>query len=380
MAHETMTSEERIWAAIRLEKPDRVPIMPLLTPVSCAHLIGWKQARIVYDPNAGLDAMVEVFRRFGPFDGVNTDILIHPADLNLSGMKSKLAGRDLAEDTPWQAWEQELIAPEDYDKIAEIGWYKFLLTDLIYRTSDEIKKPEDLSRVLAERAAITARAREVWSKLGCYDFLAGGGNHPFFSLSLTRSMVKFTEDLYYQPDKVERALKRMAPECATRWAKNAKERGRSIVFVVEERAGAFFYPLKIFERFWWPYTKQIVDMLWSEGVVSWFHLDTCWDKNLPYFKELPKGSAVIDLDGTTNIFAAKELLRDHLCICSDVHPALLSVGKPEEVESYCKKLIDELGDDGGHILGSGCEVPYACKPENLKAMVETGRTYQFSKQ
>jgi len=140
---------------------------------------------------------------------------------------------------------------------------------------------------------------------------------PFFMLSLSRSMVKFTEDLYYRPEKVEKALKAMVPQWIEEGINTCKATGVNIACCVEERAGAFFYPLKVFERFWWPYTLQIVDAFWSEGIVSWFHLDTCWDKNLPYFKQLPKGSAIIDLDGTTNIFAAKEILRT---ICA--YPAM----------------------------------------------------------
>jgi len=133
----------------------------------------------------------------------------------------------------------------------------------------------------------------------------------------------------------------------------------------------------MFERFWWPYTEMIVDALWSEGIVCAFHLDTCWDRNIPYFKRLPRGSAIIDLDGTTDIFAAHEVLKGHLCISSDVHPALLALGKPEEVEAYCKRLIDELGRDGGLILQAGCSVPYAVRPENFRAMLETGRNYEL---
>ena len=110
-----------------------------------------------------------------------------------------------------------------------------------------------------------------------------------------------------------------------------------------------------------------------------FHLDTCWDKNIPYFKQLPRKSAIIELDGTTDIFAAKEQLRNHMCIASDIHPALMSLGKPEEVADYCKKLIDEIGGDGGHILSTACGLPAAAKKENFRAMLETGKTYELSK-
>jgi hypothetical protein len=65
----------------------------------------------------------------------------------------------------------------------------------------------------------------------------------------------------------------------------------------------FSTPLKIFERFWWSYTQKIVDAFHSEGIMLTFHLDMRWDKNIHYFKELPRKSIMIELDGTTNIFA-----------------------------------------------------------------------------
>jgi uroporphyrinogen-III decarboxylase len=73
------------------------------------------------------------------------------------------------------------------------------------------------------------------------------------------------------------------------------------------------------------------------------------------------------------------VLRGHLCLAGDVQAALLSIGKVEEVEAYCKKLIDEVGGDGGFILSSGCELPAAFKPDNLKTMINTGKTYELSK-
>jgi uroporphyrinogen-III decarboxylase len=100
---------------------------------------------------------------------------------------------------------------------------------------------------------------------------------------------------------------------------------------------------------------------------------------LPYFKKLPRGSTVIEMDSTTDIFLSKEVLRGHLCIHGDVSASLLSIGKPEEVEDYCRRLIDEVGGDGGFILGSGCGVPPDIKPENFRAMIETGKNYELSK-
>jgi uroporphyrinogen-III decarboxylase len=216
---------------------------------------------------------------------------------------------------------------------------------------------------------------EQCSRRNTQPFFLGHSLHPFFTLSLMRSLVRFTEDLYYNPEPVERALKRMTADLIPAQIDMIKQSGINLWLFVEERASGFFYPPAIFERFWWPYTRQVIDACWSAGIVTIFHLDQCWDKNIAYFKELPRGSAILELDSATDIFAAKETLRGHLCLHGDVPAALLSIGKPDEVAAYCRRLIDGVGADGGFILGSGCSVPSDVKPENFRAMIETGKQY-----
>lgn len=85
------------------------------------------------------------------------------------------------------------------------------------------------------------------------------------------------------------------------------------------------------------------------------------------------------LDSTTDMIAAKELLQGHAMFWGDIPPSLQTLGTPEEVADYCKRLIDEVGYEGGFILGTGCDTPPDCKPENLRAIVDTANTYVPSK-
>jgi hypothetical protein len=48
-----------------------------------------------------------------------------------------------------------------------------------------------------------------------------------------------------------------------------------IGLLTEERASGFFFLPATFERFWWPYTREIAEAFWSDGIVPFFHLDTC---------------------------------------------------------------------------------------------------------
>lgn len=385
MASETMTSQERVQAAIRLEKPDRVPIAILATAAPFARISGMAAAEFYSDEEKALDAIYKVFDDVGGWDldlGSLTgkSIMMIKTVMTLAlGLRLAYPGMELPDDYAYQACEEEVLKPEDYDTIAEIGWVKFMTEDFVFRILDIT--PAELNQTLNEIIPSFFKGMDEWAKRGVVTMYPPSPFtcHPFFRLSLGRSMVKFTEDLYYNPDKIDKALKTMTREFIDTTINSSKMFDNDIALVVEERAGGFFYPPKIFERFWWPYTAEIVDALWSEGIVTWFHLDTSWDRNIPYFKQLPRGSAILALDGTSDIFAAKEVLRNHLCLSGDVQASLLSLGKPEEVESYCKRLIDEVGGDGGFFLSSGCELPAAIKPENLQAMLRTGNTYELSK-
>jgi uroporphyrinogen-III decarboxylase len=90
---------------------------------------------------------------------------------------------------------------------------------------------------------------------------------------------------------------------------------------------------------------------------------------LEYFLELPKGKIVVHFD-QTDMFRAKEILKDHACIMGNVPSSLLQVGSPQDVEEYCAKLIKFCGKGGGFILTNGSSIDEA-KPENVKAMAKS---------
>jgi len=382
MAHEYMDGWERVETAIRLtEKPDRVPIVPQLTKAYTATYAGLTQAEACLDDELVLRSMIKIYDEVGGWDALYCDI----PDTEMmqilfwqQPLRWAVPGRELPDDYTMQVIEEEVLKIEEYNRIAEEGWYKFYYDDYVYRITN-LEKPDDVKKELKHLGDLVCIAEKEWEKRGIKNLCGAIDFHPFFKLSLMRSMIRFTEDLYYRPELVERALQRMTNDMIPPLIETCKKTGIKIASFVEERASAFYYPLKVFERFWWKYTEQIVDALWSEGIVLVMHLDTDWGKNIPYFKKLPKGSVVLELDSMTDIFSAKEVLRGHQAFHGDLAPSIQSIGSPEDVADYCKKLIDNVGYDGGLLLGVGCEIPPDCKKENFLVMLETTKTYEFSK-
>ena len=94
---------------------------------------------------------------------------------------------------------------------------------------------------------------------------------------------------------------------------------------------------------------------------------------LEYLLEFPKGKMLARLD-TTDIYRAKEVLKDHVCIQGNVPSSLLQAGTVDDVKSYCKKLIDTVGKGGGFILSPRSSTDEV-NPANLRAMIDFTQEY-----
>ena len=77
---------------------------------------------------------------------------------------------------------------------------------------------------------------------------------------------------------------------------------------------------------------------------------------------------------SSDINKVKEVFHGHICIMGNVPSSLLQVGTPQKVEDYCKKLIDEVGRDGGLIVAPRSSIDEA-NPENIKRMVDVTKEY-----
>jgi len=62
----------------------------------------------------------------------------------------------------------------------------------------------------------------------------------------------------------------------------------------------------------------------------------------------------------------------------DVPASMLSLGTPEQVADYCRKLIDIVGKDGGFILSTGCDLPQETPIDNIDALMKAGREYEVN--
>ncbi len=372
-----MTSKERIDAAIALEPVDRVPIIPLID-YSVARSRGIDIATFLSDPDLSLSLLMETFDQMGGWDATAMPNVAGGLGLfPMATLPVKMPGKQLPPDSIPQFDEREIMTVEDYDYVIEHGWNDF--TMYAYPRIGFDITIDELPEYMANMGGRMAQDIKAWEDKGVMIFTGAATIPPIESLALSRSIKELMIDLYRRPDKVFEAIEVMIDESiestigAQKMMEESMELGPRVAFLGASRS-TLLSP-KLFDRFVWPHIEKQTLAWLDAGITPMFHFDANWDSYMDYFLRLPPRSVILELDSATDIFKAKEVLKGHTCIMGDVPPSLLSLGTPEEVTAYVKKLIDVVGDENGFILSSGCSIPVDAKTENVQAMIDTGKNY-----
>ncbi|MHB8075855.1 uroporphyrinogen decarboxylase family protein [Desulfosporosinus fructosivorans] len=351
----------RIAKAVALEKLDRAPVIALYTSFA-ARTVKMPLSKFVTGSLTSAEAMLETIDIIGGADGIDYGCF-YPKTLPLLWLsKVKMPGVELPNDSMWQVHEQELIKQEDYDRIINEGWPNWMVQYLQEKIS-----PTLLQEVMAD-AQDTAKILDMWKAKGVPVLCSGTVTVPFEILCGGRSFAKFVRDLYKMPDKVQTAMDSMIPFMTGQALQTSKQLGVDYIWVGGWRAASSMLSQPLWDRFVFPYFEKVINEVIEAGITPILHFDSDWGRDLARFKVFPKGKCILAPDGMTDIFKAKEILGDTMCIMGDVSPSMLTLGTPDEVYKYSRKLIEELGPTG-FILHSGCDIPVDAKLENVQAMV-----------
>jgi hypothetical protein len=406
---------KRVTDAIELRVPDRVPVT-IQTGVFSALYAGLPLSAMYYDYPAYEAACMKTVVDFEPDMGASM-VLVNSGLVNelLDVKHQRWPGGNLPDDVPYQFVEGEYMKADEYDLFLNDPSdfiFRYYLPR-IYGTLQPIAKlppfrtmiggqgfvpmlatlvsPEfkELAKKLAKAAKEQEKLRQNGAKFNesmtylgfpsqSGSTLAGGGigSAPFDTISDNlRGMRGAMLDMFKVPDKLiaacEKILEmRIAQAVPT---KPDAKGNRARAGMPLHRGSDGFMSVKQFEKFYWPTLKAAILKNVELGYISAPFWEGIWNERLEYLLELPKGKVVFHCE-LTDIFKAKEVLGNHLCIQGGVPPTILQVGSPQDVDEYCKKLIKVVGKNGGFILGPGSAMDYA-KPANVKAMVEAAKKY-----
>ncbi len=193
----------------------------------------------------------------------------------------------------------------------------------------------------------------------------------------------FGEVEYYKaaktnPDIIDR-LHEIAGNYHLGWVKNCIDIGADIIFVTTDIAtsvGPMLSP-KDTERFIMPYNKKIIQYTKSRGIPCLRHTDgNIWQ----IFDILVDAGydAIHPIDPVAgmDLGEVKEKYGNKICIMGNVDCAhLLTWGTTDEVRDAVQKCMKQAGKGGGYICTSSNTIHAAVEPDNYVAMVEAIREY-----
>ena len=362
--------QELIDAAVRGERPDRVPIVYQAEAFSPVYM-GVPLSEYASRPDVAVQTTLAAMDRLGGCDALNS-VPAGRIGVQLAAMwltRVQVPGRDLPDDVVWQAAETEDMTVADYDVVLRDGWPAFL-EGFLPRVVD----PADIAEDEAWFEAHFARAAGAFRAHGYVPLTGAVVATPFELLCGARSMRQFYADLFRRPGAVKQVMERMLPDVAAAALGAAEACALQCVWIGGWRSASGLLSESVWQEFVFPQLKSLVAALAEAGYVPILHFDHDWTRALPHLRALPARRCILQLDGMTDIRTAREVLGGHMALMGDVPATLLATGTPEDVRTYVRELIRDVGDRG-FLLAPGCDAPVNARPANMEAMVAAGRDY-----
>ena len=399
--------EKRIRDAVQLKEPDRVPVVTHFGFFP-ARYAGITFEDAMYDSDKMMAAWVNATLELEPDmyeNPYNNRFLGHILEaLDFKQLRWPGHGTDVM--SSYQYLENEYMKADEYDG------FLFDMTDFIVRTYwprifgalasfrnlpplhdvityymgfahlaafDDpavIRSIESLLRAAKaakEMLSGAARFAERMEGLGYPPQFGSLTQAPFDTLSDFFRGTKGTMlDMYRNQDRLLEAAEKLLPIMLSMGLR-AKHRAAPRVFIPLHKGIDGFMSEAQFKRFYWPSLQQLIIGLTDEGLTPFVLWEGNCTSRLELIGEIPRGKVVYWFE-RTDIFKAKEILGDTVCLRGNVPLSMLGTGTPEDVTAYCKKLIDVVGKGGGFIMDSSTVIDDA-KPENVKTMIEFTKAY-----
>lgn len=339
---ETMTSRERLAAAVTAKPFDRIPVNLLISD-HAARVIGVSVAEYQHSPQLMAKGQAAAWRKYG-HDVVN----VGPG---LTGIAEALGCTiGFPDSTPYVA-ASPVKAEADLDKI-------------------KVPHPYTDGRLPLFLEAAQLLAKEVGDGPALSMTTAG----PFTTAAHLRGTEAFLRDLRKNPDFVHRLL-RVATDAIIAFARAAADVGVRVT-LADPTASGTLIGAKQFREFALPYLKEVIAaVIEATGGAPGLHV--CGNTSKIWQEMADTGAGVLSLDDVIDLADAKATVGERVAILGNIRPTdVMYLGKPSDVRDNAKECLAKAWDSPkGFVLGLGCGLPIDTPPENVVALVDAAREF-----
>ncbi len=366
-----MKPRERIFSALHLEEPDRVPMFELIVNAIVAdEIVGQRYPAVATNP-PGTEAL-KLGREKMIKGAVKGHILCY--------RKLKIDMLSVFPSPPIQFQPKF----KDENTIIDEWGTTFQYTpeaDQAFVVDNPIKKPEDLEGYvfpdpLAEgRLDVPALAVKMAGDMAVSSWLHGLSE---FTIANLMGFKGFSTFLYMYPNLLVKILDELT-YFITELGKALIDVGVEVIWFGNDTAynsGPFMSP-EVHRKYFIPRLTKIVDVLHKKGALVIQH--SCGNTYSLIEDWLSTGVDALhpfEPRAGMDIAFAKQKYGHRVCIMGNIDVSYtLPFGDPSDVEREVKERITALAPGGGYILTSSNSISKAISPKNAISMFNAGLKY-----
>ncbi len=339
-----MNGYERICAALRGEKPDKIPVM-LHNFMVAAEEMKVSMGRFRESPGLIADVFKNSVEKYG-LDGVLVDI----DTVTLAGSVGVKV--DFPNDSPARSHQGMLDSLGNLKNLkpVKVEDYKYIQIWLeSVRLLKEYYGDEILIRGNCDQA-------------------------PFSLASMIRGTEPWMMDLYIAEPSQVSGLLDYCTDVTCQFIRLMGQAGAHMVSNGDSPAGPEMISPEMYKQFAMPYEKIVVDEAHKAGLSYTLHI--CGNTELILDMMVKTGADAFEIDYKTDMHKAFDVLHDVAAFTGNIDPSgVLALGTPDLVRQKTTELLDVFSRTNRFILNSGCALPASTPEANLKAYIETVRKY-----
>ncbi|MFH1950397.1 MAG: uroporphyrinogen decarboxylase family protein [Pseudomonadota bacterium] len=340
-----MNSYERVMACFAGEKPDRVPVIPVVREWCCKQA-GIKFTDTMNNVEKHVYSQYYCARKFG-YDVV-TDIMGIHAESEAMGAVVKFG---------------ENYPPTISDPV--INNYEEDLPKL------RLPDPHRDGRL----PLLLECVRRLKELCGGEIPVMGYVQCPFRHAAMLRGAENLMRDTYKNKENARKLLE-IATNSQIIWGTAIAQAGADIVFFSDPTSSGDVVSSKTYKDWGLPYTQRVASAIKRTGVKVLMHV--CGDTSDRLEILASAGVDGLSLDAKVDFAFARETLGPDYLLMGNVEPTNpITMGKPETVYEYSQKAIEQAGKQGHFLLSGGCLIPAEAPVENVEAMVRAGSEHTY---
>jgi len=310
------------------------------------------------------------------------DVLIDVGVRNPFRITDALGGSTYVDDESFELNVDDgaVFSQEDYDLILE-DYFKALWEKALFNKYPNAKKmsakefanaSKEFADLLAIKSKLLIKAKD---KYGVFIHSAWSFVAYEFLFNWFRGIKGIAHDIRRDPGKVKAVIAKLDSIYLDPYIELVRKMPRGIdktmpFDIMTFWLGHTIISSKQFEQFYWPSMKKLFDLAIETDKQMFVFSEGDWLRFAEFLTDYPKGHFAMQVE-LDNIYDLRKAA-PNICLSGGLDVDVLGLGTPQESIDMARRVIDDLGQDGGLILSENKMCSYAndTKSENLKAVTD----------